>query len=121
MTQSSPVASLPVFWAPGVTTPQGGVVYTPGTREPITSVEKAEQYKITDGQLAAYRTFLRDHGIDVNPANILHAIEADALRGTLSDLGINPRKKVSATRDRTGLVALTFAELRRLLDQAHAA
>ena len=101
--------------------PQG----RPGRRmvgaDQITSVHDGSQYGLTDQQLTLIRRALSDKGIDANPSNILHFLEAEDLRDLLREVGINPTKKVSSTRDREGMVWLTFTELRQLMDLGHAA
>lgn len=82
-----------------------------------TSVNDPEQYGITQEELDLIKMDLDEGKIDVNPSNILHAVEANNLRRLLAELGIDPTKRVSSTRDRLGMVRLSFVDLRRLMDQ----
>jgi hypothetical protein len=85
----------------------------------ITSVSDPTQYGISQEELDLIKSDLSEYGIDISPANILHGVEANNLRRLLAEMGIDPAKRVSSTRDRLGMVRLTFVDLRRLIDQGY--
>jgi hypothetical protein len=144
MTMSQTPASLPLFWVPPELAPElrdpfdpympvseesaapkghfdRRAIHRPARRmegaDGKQSVNDPEEYGISQAELDAILADLAEFKIDVNPSNILHAIEANTLRRVLLEMGIDPHKRVSSTRDRLGMVRLTFVDLRRMLDQ----
>jgi hypothetical protein len=95
------IMSSPLFQAPIFSPPRRGEPYQPA--EPPAS------------KLEWVKADMRSKQIQVTPDNIRHALEAEEIRELLEQVGIDPAKKVSATRDCSGMVKVTFEEFRRVL------
>jgi hypothetical protein len=64
-------------------------------------------------ELAAIKADMRTKQVQITPDNIRHALETAEIRRLLSAFGVNPDRKVSATRDCKGMVRMNFDEFRR--------
>lgn len=77
-----------------------------------------EPAEVDDETLDEIKAAMIERGIPTTPENLAHALETEEIRDLLDDYGINPERKVTATRDRAGVVRLNYAEFRRALREA---
>lgn len=72
--------------------------------------------EVDPDELERIKEDMRALQIQITPANLAHAIEAEEIRKMLRHQGVRSIRKVSATRDYRGVVKLTFAEFRQLCE-----
>lgn len=85
-------------------------------RGPSAAPPRYQHGDVDPDELARIKEDMRALQIQITPANLAHAIEAEEIRKMLRRQGIRSLRKVSATRDYRGVVKLTFDEFRRLCE-----
>lgn len=76
-----------------------------------------EPARVSDDELERIKEDMRLNRIQVTPDTLRHALEAEEIRKLLRAHKIRSLRKVAGTRDNQGLVKLTFAEFRQLVEQ----
>lgn len=97
----------------------------PAFREPIFKIptDEGEVYRpptVSRAKLAEIKEEMQARQVPITAGNIQHALEADEIREFLDRHDIEPYRAVSASRDRKGVVRITFDEFRRLVNALQA-
>lgn len=87
---------------------------TPLFQAPETREQRYEPAQVGPEELEEIKVGMRANRIQITPDNLRHALETEEIRRLLREAGINPDRRVSATRDREGMVKLTFSEFRTI-------